>query len=59
MQVGDVVYLKSGSPRLTILDIDDDQAEVGYFHYSTGIFHQIEDVPLTCLTKHPTFKGEP
>lgn len=58
MQIGDIVYLKSGSPRLTIFDIEGDFADVGYFHYSSGIFHHIEDVPLTCLATTPTFKGD-
>ena len=57
MQVGDVVYLKSGSPRLTVLEIEDGLVDVGFFTYTTAQFQLVEDIPIECLSPQPTHKG--
>lgn len=50
---GDVVYLKSGSPAMTILDINGiGNAKVGYF--SGNDVWKIDHIPLVCLTRIPT-----
>jgi uncharacterized protein YodC (DUF2158 family) len=48
MKVGDTVYLKSGSPRLTIAAIDGDQARVAWV--SDGTLQETY-FPLICLVK--------
>jgi uncharacterized protein YodC (DUF2158 family) len=49
---GDVVYLKSGSPPMTILEINGlGKAKVGYF--SGNDVWRIDHIPLVCLTRWP------
>lgn len=47
---GDLVWLKSGSPRMVIVSIEADQASVVWCHYDTGTMHSAT-VPFVALTK--------
>lgn len=53
LETGDVVYLKSGSPKMTIGIIKDGIAECAYFvRWGKGWdFNRIESIPLACLKK--------
>lgn len=48
MKKGDIVYLNSGSPALTITEIVDDNATVTWEHDKEGT--QLADFPLACLS---------
>ena len=48
IKIGDIVYLKSGSPRLTVEEIDGDEARVSWI--SDGTL-QKSYFPLLCLVK--------
>ena len=49
MNVGDVVYLKSGSPELSIISIEGENAFVSWIGYNNTVIK--EDFPLACLSK--------
>lgn len=60
LEVGDVVYLKSGSPRLTIIEIIEDNG-VRWVHafginYSTGHISNIQ-LDEKCFTKTSAYGG--
>lgn len=46
--VGDVVHLKSGSPRMTIIEIDKNHARVLWSDYETKTFCR-DEFPLVAL----------
>lgn len=48
MKKGDIVYLNSGSPSLTITEIVGDNATVTWEHDKEGT--QLADFPLACLS---------
>ena len=50
IQIGDIVYFKSGSPQLTIGNIVNTDASVHWYSHETN---QIVSacIPLVCLTK--------
>lgn len=50
IQVGDVVQLTSGSPRMTVFAIRKGRASVVWCHYATGIVRE-RTVSLKALVK--------
>lgn len=51
LEVGAVVTLMSGGPRMTIYAINTDEVKaiVGYFHPTTATYHELEEMPLKAL----------
>jgi uncharacterized protein YodC (DUF2158 family) len=48
--VGDIVYVKSGSPRMTVASISRGRANVVYCPFTTNTVMEVR-VPLTVLRK--------
>lgn len=48
--VGDVVAIKSGSPRMTIIEIDKGHARVLWSDFDTKAIHR-EEFPLVALVR--------
>lgn len=49
--VGDIVHVKSGSPKMTIIEmITDNTAKVLYFPYGSNL-HMIAEIPVIALEK--------
>ena len=55
IQIGDVVQLTSGSPRMTVFAIRKGRASVVWSHYSTGIVRE-KTVSLKALVKPTSFQ---
>lgn len=50
IEIGDTVYLKSGSPKMTVFAIAKGRASVVWNHYATGIIRE-QKVSLKALVK--------
>ena len=48
-QPGDLVYLKSGSPAMTVMAIDGDDVKCNYFDKTEGLMSA--HFPLAAITK--------
>lgn len=54
-QVGETVRLKSGSPRLSIVSIDDNRISVSWITYGTHLL-QIATFPIECLERSTGYR---
>lgn len=54
IQVGDIVSLVSGSPRMTVFNISKGRAAVVWSHYATGIVRE-RRISLKALVKSAVY----
>lgn len=55
-KISDIVYFRSGSCRLTVLAVANDQVTVGWFTYHSQEYKQIT-LPASSLVAHPPEKA--
>lgn len=61
LEIGDTVYLTSGSQRLTVTHVYDDKVEVTWMHYDTQTLHKatLPSAALDLVSKRTKSKKPP
>lgn len=54
IKAGDIVVLKSGSPKMTVTDLVNQEAQVIWFPTTDAISPAKETIPLLALKKYKT-----